>query len=353
MPGGFDNSLQGVFGPYLVPAAAPGGTELPPFAPAAAGGRKYLADPTVQNFVTGSPIGQNFVRLSHWNGTSWQELFSTNKFSLTGRLKQGTIASQVTLAEAVRYDHPDPAQRRVDVFAVGQPSLPTRLPGSAYVNPIAPSVDLLLGPQSAISTLTPLPMAANPGAGVCYYAQASIGNAPFPTVVTAHDSYGFITSKDVTDAVFIARADYLSELKTLQVTVAPASGTTPASYELLGVDGLVAPNSLFQGGEITVPDLAAPPAHITVKSSGGGQATANVIVLAGDAATHPVNQAPVAVANEYPATEGNAVALPVLANDTDANNDLLAVVAVTQPIGGVVTISGGGKTVTFTANRGP
>jgi len=360
MPAGYDNSLQGTFGPYLVPADAPGGTELPPFAPATAGGRKYLADPGVQNFVTGSPIGQNYVRLSHWNGTAWQELFYTNKFSLTGRLKQGTVASQVTLDEAVRYEHPDPAQRRVDVFAMGQLSLPTRLPGSGYANRVAPEVDLFLGAPADIATLTPIRMAVNPGPGVCYYAQALGGdpafplNAPFPTTVTVRDAYGFIVSKDVTDALFIASANYLSASKTLQVSVSSASGAEPASYELFGVDGLVAPNSVFQVGQITVPNLAAPPTHVTVKSSGGGRATANVVVLAGDAANAPQNQAPVAVADEFltEATEGAPAVLPVLANDTDGNNDVLAVTAVTQPEGGTVTISAGGGTVTFTASKG-
>ncbi len=353
MPAGYANSLTGDFGPYLVPADAPGGDELAPFEPAEGLGRKYLADPGVQHFVTGSPIGQNFVRLSWWNGAAWQQLWFSDRFSLSGRIKQGEIPSRVTIEEAIRHDHIDPAQRRVDVFAKGEPYLPTRLPAAPYANRTTAKVDLFLGTAAEVPNLTALPMQANQEPGICYYLPALVGNGAFPTVVTARDGGGFMTSKAVTDGLFITQATYFPDQRALQVSISSASGTEPATYELVGVDGVVAPGSVLNNGSITLNDLAAPPSFVTVKSSGGGRASANVVVVAGDAVVAPGNQAPTAIADSFgTAIEGEPAVFSVLVNDTDPDGDTLLVTSVTQPTGGSAQITDGGRTITFTAKPG-
>jgi len=68
------------------------------------------------------------------------------------------------------------------------------------------------------------------------------------------------------------------------------------------------------------------------------------------AATGPANQAPVAVSDAVPVIVSNAVVIPVLVNDTDADGDTLMVTAASAVSGGgTAAVSGGGTTVTYTA----
>jgi hypothetical protein len=69
-------------------------------------------------------------------------------------------------------------------------------------------------------------------------------------------------------------------------------------------------------------------------------------------AVTPVNDVPT-VANDNATTMApNAVVVPVLVNDTDIDGDNLTVTTVTQPANGTATITGSGKTVTYTPPAG-
>jgi hypothetical protein len=66
----------------------------------------------------------------------------------------------------------------------------------------------------------------------------------------------------------------------------------------------------------------------------------------------PVNDAPVAVDDAAQAHDGIAAVIPVLANDSDVDQDTLTITEVGVPGNGAATISDGGTTVTYTADAG-
>ena len=76
----------------------------------------------------------------------------------------------------------------------------------------------------------------------------------------------------------------------------------------------------------------------------GGRGTGSVTVTQ--------NASPVAVADSYRLNAGQVLALSVLANDSDANNDAMIIQSVTQPVTGTVTIAGGGSSLSFSAPAG-
>ena len=75
----------------------------------------------------------------------------------------------------------------------------------------------------------------------------------------------------------------------------------------------------------------------TVTDGNGGTATAKVEVV-----VVPVNDAPEAVADTVATAEDKAVKINVLANDTDAEGDMLRVESATTPLHGIVQLATGG-----------
>lgn len=84
----------------------------------------------------------------------------------------------------------------------------------------------------------------------------------------------------------------------------------------------------------------------TIGDGRGGSATATVTVNV----TAAPNTPPVAVDDAATAAPGAPATIDVLANDSDADGDALAISAVTQPTGGSVAISGG--VLVYTSNAG-
>ncbi|MCF8126742.1 MAG: tandem-95 repeat protein, partial [Desulfotignum sp.] len=78
----------------------------------------------------------------------------------------------------------------------------------------------------------------------------------------------------------------------------------------------------------------------TVSDGKGGTATASVVIQ--------INDGPVAENDEAVTDEDTPVVIDVLANDTDADGDSLAVDSVTQGAYGEVSITSGGSDVTYT-----
>jgi hypothetical protein len=347
MPQGYVESLSGPIGPYLVPAVAPGGKELPPVI---FEGRSYIADPTLAYPVTGSPLGQNYVRLT---GPGGREVYFTNQFSMTGRIKTGAIPSSVAVERASRYDAPD--DRRLSIFAKGYPTLQTRLPGQPYAVRTHPTVDVFLGPPGtgpAGELTVPLGLPAlrmldNGPFGVSYFLETPVTGL-FPAAVTARDDGGFVSSVPVSDSVFVTKADYSAANLMLTVAAVTADVSVPASFSLRGVDGIDGASSVFSSS-IDIPNLSAPPATVTVVSAAGGAATVNVTTGVPSLAQ---NTPPIAVDDSAVAQGTTPIRINVLLNDRDPDGDRLTIDSVTQPAGGVVAIGDLGTSLTFTANSG-
>ena len=347
MPQGYVESLSGPIGPYLVPADAPGGNELPPVI---FEGRAYIADPTLAYPVTGSPLGQNHVRLI---GPGGRQVYFTNQFSMTGRIKTGAIPSSVAVERASRYDAPD--DRRLSIFAKGYPTLQTRLPGQPYALRTHPTVDVFLGPPgmgpagelTVPLDLPALRMADNGPFGISYFLETPITGL-FPAAVTARDDGGFVSSVPVSDSVFVTKADYSAANQMLTVAAVTADISAPASFSLRGVDGIDGASSLFSSS-IDILNLLAPPATVTVVSAAGGAATVNVTTGVPSLAQ---NTPPIALDDSAVSQGTTPIRINVLQNDRDPDGDRLTIDSVTQPAGGTVAIGDLGTSLTFTANPG-
>lgn len=344
-PEGFQNVLAGPVGPFLLPAQSEGGAELPPVD---FEGRKYIADPNLTYFITGSPIGRNFVRLTGPEGFVW----STNRFSLTGRIKTGAIPSNVSLSRVSRFDAP--GDQRIDAFAKAALTLQPRLPGQPQAPSTQPTLTLypappVVDPTNHTISVPPgvqgLPMVGNGPNSRSLFLEHPI--FPIPTAVTAVDDAGFVSSLPVTDTVVITEANYSPSTKLLTVTAATANVNTPAEFYLAGVDG-VGPQTTFTS-TLQVPGLNAPPSTVTVYSTAGGASTVSVTVgIPVTAGNHP----PVAVNDEAGTVGSTPTVVSVLLNDTDPDRDRLSIDSVTQPVGGTVTVTDLNSTLTFTANPG-
>ena len=80
--------------------------------------------------------------------------------------------------------------------------------------------------------------------------------------------------------------------------------------------------------------------------NGGSSATASITVTCADDAPHAVDDA--ATVREG----AGATSIPVLANDTDPDGGALAIIAVTDPANGKVTMAGGGSGLSYTPDPG-
>ena len=80
----------------------------------------------------------------------------------------------------------------------------------------------------------------------------------------------------------------------------------------------------------------------TLSDGHGGSDTAVVTMT-----ITPVNDTPVALNDTATVMDGPAVAIPVMANDVDADGNMLRISAVTQGSRGTVTITGGGTGLTY------
>jgi len=344
-PEGFQSVLGSNVGPFLLPAQSEGGPELPPVD---FEGRKYIADPGQNNFITGSPIGRNFVRLTGPNGFVWQ----ANQFNLTGRLKTGAIPSNISVDRVSKFDAP--TDRRIDIFATGAPTLQPRLPAAPLVAATHPSISIIPAPPvldpvsqtlSAPPGIPPQPMLDNGPLGRSFFLEVPL--TTIPPAITAVDDAGFVTLVPVTDTVVVTEADYSPTAKTLTVAAATANLNAPPVFYLGGVDG-VSPTNTFTSS-IQIPNLNAPPSKVTVFSSAGGASTVSVTV----GVPLSANNTPPVAADDLAGTIGaDPVVIPVLLNDSDADKDRLTIDTFTQPAAGSVTLDAVNQTLTFTANQG-
>jgi len=144
-------------------------------------------------------------------------------------------------------------------------------------------------------------------------------------VTTAEDT-------PVTIAVLDNDTDADGDTLTVVSATQPTNGAT-----VVNADNTVSytPNANFNGADTFVYTL----------SDGNLTATATVTVN-----VTPVNDAPVAVNDTATTTAGDAVVVPVLANDSDVDGDALTVTAVTNPGNGTAAITG--SSVTYTPNVG-
>jgi hypothetical protein len=327
-PGQFDCALATSIGPFLVPSNTPGGPEIAPITGPVAG-KLYVADPARIGPVTGSPIGQNFFRVSA-NGVV---LYETSDFSLMGRLMAGPIAGRIAVDRA-SYAL-TPTIKKLDVFATGQPTTQGRLPGTTAPPAIQPGLSFfdvpcgvdaltnnLIAPVGGIETQ----MAVN---GNTYWGQTQ--PTTIPLEVCVKDSNGRNAAGQVvpayfkgvvTDEITISQATYNpNNGGSLTVSATSSDVVTPTILTLAGFGDLTT-------GQITVPSLAAPPARVRVNSTNLGT---NDYQVTSTLNTTPSATKPLAVNDAVTTNEDTPVTIAVLANDTVNGGPI--------PAGSTVTIT--------------
>jgi len=287
----FNGPLHSHIGPFLLPSDTPGGAELLPVT-GPVPGKFYIAEPTRSGPVTGSPLpaftspvdgitrNHNIFRIEGPNGF----VIQTFNFTMVGRLYTGVIPGLVTIDRA-SYTR-NPSVEKVDVFATGRPTLPSRPPTFAIPSRFTPvlsfynalpGVDPATGQLIAPVGQPEIPMAV---AGTHYWAQAQ--PPAIPSGVTVKDAasrniLGQLTptfmGAPVTDEITITDAIYNpTGGGSLLVEAFSSDSIAPVTLSLAGFGNLA-------GGQIAFSPLTAPPARVQVLSSAGGIALADVVTL--------------------------------------------------------------------------
>ena len=257
-PGNFALALKSRINPFLV---SEGGLVTGP------DGSQYIGDPAQETRVTGSAHNTNYfsveqVLVAEDGTTTTAELARTEFFSLMGKVSTN---SGVAAHKAVLSEVGDP--RCLDVFAS------TDAGKSLTVNDDMDDA----GTDGITKTILK-------SDGERYFARIPLtGTAP-TTVTVTNESDVPVASKTlpVTDDVVISSAVY--DTTNGQLTVS-ATSTDQVDPSTLTVDGRAGdPAATLTDGTATIA-MAAPPASVTVTSTGGGSDTAPVTVTGGGLAT--------------------------------------------------------------------
>jgi hypothetical protein len=356
--GTFDCAMQGRLGPFLLPADAPGGAELPPFSDPLVSTKLYIADPARVGPVTGGPV-RNFVRVEGPPGSNLGgpgiDFIETTDFSLMGRLHSEPLPSLITVDRA-SYTRAG-ATKKVDVFATGQPTAQGRLPGQPRPAAQDPVLSFFTVPcYDADGVLVPPTGTgiAMRQSGTAYWNVTPVD--PIPAAVCVKDSVipdaPLYIEKAVTDHVTVLEAlydpDAAAGAGVLTVRAFSSDNGDPTAeppipapvLTLLGFDN----GELGPTGEIAVTPLDAPPHKVFVRSEYHG--LSELLVRTGKANAPPVALPDVAAT----AAGGSVITINVLSNDSDADSDPLTVTSVSVPANGTATITGDG--VQYDPNNG-
>jgi len=370
--GNFDCAMQSRLGPFLLPAATPGGAELP----AVAGpvpGKLYIADPARNGPVTGSTLpdfvdstgalrNHNIFRVEGPVGSNIGGLgidyVESADFALMGRIYTNSMLGRVE-TERASYTR-DLSGQRLDVFASAFPTTQGRLPTQPRPVAIAPQLSFFAaacgGTVDAAGTVHP-PFAAPLGAAETQMVSSGEHHwgqnqpAVIPTAVcvkdgTARDITGNIVPvfvpRVVTDDVTITQAHYDPNAGSLTVAAQSSDATVPPTLSV--TYGTV--RSDLSGGQLVSPVVVVPPASVRVHSSalGADRSEVTIAALTG-AAPAPVG-IPVAVndAVSFPEDSPTQI-LGVLANDSSAVGGTVSLVALPRLGTAVVNPDG---TVSYT-----
>lgn len=359
-PGAFAEALKGRVGPFLLPSATPGGTEVPPIPDLRPGqdpfhdilvntgaasaypgnGRRYVADPARVGPLTGSPLpdyviaggatrNANIFRIEGPNGF----VYETTDFTVAGRVFEGAIAGMATVDRA-SYQR-TATNRQVDVYATASPTLQARLPAGspsatvstqmAYFDaPCTPSVDAdgnFVPPYSAPANAVANQML---NTGRQYYGQSRPASIPSEVCIQANaiNSGGQATTvympAQLGDQIFISEALYDPNTQALSVK---AKSSDQLVQQTLKVEGFDAP--LDASGQMVANEVLAPPSKVVVLSSGKGlnemQVSAGTVT--GGGSTLPVANNDTLTVLE----DSGATVIKVLLNDNNVNGGTVAI----------------------------
>ena len=336
----FIGAVGGRVGPFLQAANAPGGTPTP----TVIGTETFIGNPNVEQFVTGSPFGNNFFRVEG-PGLGIDANFpcdsapapadplncvETKLFAVSGKVFDGRLPTSLLVDRSTYSRSADGTSSHIDVFAT------------------SPADATLSFRDTLVAGLTSTSMTGD-GTGKFYGQELNPASIPSFVVVTAGavpaGAAGPGTrpaelASPVVDVVKITKAQYSLDTRTLLVEATSIDQFAPPTLIVVGFGTLTA-------GTFEVANIAQPPARITVVSSQGGSDTEPVQIVPGVPNTNPV------AGNDSAITlQGVAVTIAVLANDSDPDLPLTVPVAnLTQPANGTAAVQAD-NTVLYTPNAG-
>lgn len=327
-PGDFTGTLTGDVGPFLRRAAG-NYTEINPETGET---ETFIGDPNLLETVTGSPSGTNYVEVVGPAG----RLF-TDVFSLSGKLYDNRQQTPVEI-ERSTYRR-TAAGTHMEVFATA--------PNTSSVC-YREGLELVAGtpPSPCLVNLTP------DNNGLFHVRQAPSAQLPPFLVVTAQHPNGLTrptsASVPVVDLVKVSTARYSWADRSLRIEATSSDEVNVPDLVAAGY-GRLSRNGIVQS--LTIPDLAQPPAFVTVKSSAGGSDQEPVVVVGTAPEQEPEEPVPTPVALPDTASTlagGGPLTINVLANDTDPAGGTLSIVALTQPAAGQGTVSSNGTQLIYT-----
>ncbi len=313
--GVYTGALAGKIGPFLQAATAPGGTPTP----TVIGTETFIGDPNIDQFVTGSPFGNNFFRVEGPGiggltptapaSSCGADCIQTDRFAVSGKVFDGRLPTSV-IVDRSTYSRDALGASHVDVFAT---------------SPAAASLSfrdtLVPGPTS-------VPMVGD-GNGKFYGQEVPPSVPPF-VIVTATDPTGATRPAElaspVVDVVKITRAAYALDTRTLLIEATSSDKFAPLpTLTAIGLgcptpaDPCVLESAAFGViHTLNVPNVVQPPARVTVISSQGGSDTEPVQIVP------TINIAPVAANDSASTTQGVAVVINVVGNDSDLGGAIAA-----------------------------
>ncbi len=257
-PGDFSGALRGDVGPFLRSINGPY-TETNPETGAS---ETFIGDPNLEEEVTGSPFGTNYVRIQGPNGIDLR----TNLFAVSGKLSTVVLPTPLLVNRSTYARTADGVQQ--DVFVQAPPP-----PGTA----------------SFLDTGGTLVEMSEATATGNWYGQSTGTPSPGGNVsITADNSAAIASSTPTTrnsplvDQVTISRAEYSTSSGQLVIEARSSDETVLPSLNATATSSGAAIGAL--GGAGVVKSLSAsispiPPAKVTVTSASGGSDTEEVVIL--------------------------------------------------------------------------
>jgi hypothetical protein len=250
----FTGALLGEVGPFLKASASEGGAALPPVTiPGDLSGDLFLSDSALPVFVTGSAFGTNYFEICTNNGVfpiNSQPCVRVNQFTVSGRVFQGVPFS----IKDSYYVRNASGAGTVNIFAN------TNSPTASFT---------ASGTGLTTTTMTKQGATGNLFASIPFATGTVL---PATVTVTGTDAGKTTTalSNNLVDLVTISAAIYDTTAHTLTINAGSSDLAVPPTLTATGLGTLV-------NGGLTVPNVTAPPATVTVTSSKGGTGTATVV----------------------------------------------------------------------------
>ena len=285
------------------------------------------------------PISVNFSDGSGVGGLQFQLNYNSSLLSIFDADGDGNLNEEVTKGSLLTPDH----------------TLTVNASTPGLISAIAVGVTSMnSGPGSVINVT--FQIAASAGGGTTPLTLSDIvGSDPLGLAVSVNGSNGSVNieafaSNDPPNAV----NDSGSTNEDQSVTINVVANDTDPDGDTLSVINTTSPAH----GSVAIVNSAS--VRYTPAANYHGSDSFSYTVSDGNGATdqaqvtvtvNPVNDLPVAVNDEAATSEGQAVTIPVLANDSDADEDTLTVTEVTQPSNGSTSINGS-TTVTYVPTAG-